>query len=112
MSTATVPKKVQCAFCSSSFSALVFSLCVCVCAGQQQGPRNWVRLSDMVGYLTLSTLPRKEKEKTMLLLAAADDKAWCVIHDAQHRFCIEWQVSSTHPALSFLPLKSVPSVHT
>ncbi|KAF5223321.1 hypothetical protein ECC02_003599 [Trypanosoma cruzi] len=58
----------------------------------------------MTNYLTLSDIPRREKEMIMLLLAAAEDDAWRIVNDAQHRFCIEWRVSSRHPTLSFLSL--------
>ncbi|EKF29824.1 glucosamine-6-phosphate isomerase, putative,glucosamine-6-phosphate deaminase, putative [Trypanosoma cruzi marinkellei] len=58
----------------------------------------------MTSYLTLSDIPRREKEMIILLLAAAEDNAWRIVNDAQHRFCIEWRVSSRHPTLSFLLL--------
>ncbi|RNF20139.1 putative glucosamine-6-phosphate isomerase, putative,glucosamine-6-phosphate deaminase [Trypanosoma conorhini] len=64
----------------------------------------------MIRYLTLAELPRREKEKVMLLLAAAENTEWRPVHDPHHRFCVEWQVSSSHPALSFLSLRQLRSV--
>ncbi|ORC91785.1 putative glucosamine-6-phosphate isomerase, putative,glucosamine-6-phosphate deaminase [Trypanosoma theileri] len=52
----------------------------------------------------LSELSQREKEKIMLLLAAADESAWHAVRDDWNNLYIEWRVNSTHPALSIPPL--------
>ncbi|KAH9586533.1 hypothetical protein LSM04_008163 [Trypanosoma melophagium] len=47
--------------------------------------------------LILSEPPQREKEKIMLLLAAAHDNAWRAIRDEWNNLYIEWQ--STSPFL-------------